>query len=160
MSKEKGGKPGTHNPGLNGIDIRLLGPDDAAVLNHVRSDTFDNTIIPEQAQAFLSSPLHKIVVGLQQGEVIALASGVMMFHPDKPPAFFIAEVGVHETVQRRGIGRAVTKMLIKAARADGSCGIWVATEDDNTAARGLYNDLGARETSGVVVYDWDGAMDD
>lgn len=147
-------------PGLTGIEIRLLGPGDTAVLENVRPGTFDHSIIPAQAQAFLDSALHKIVVALDQGQVIALASGVMMFHPDKPPIFFIAEVGVHDDFQRRGIGRAATQVLIDAARADGSCGIWLATEADNKAARGLYRDMNARETGDVVVYDWDGAMDD
>lgn len=148
------------NIGLTGVEIRLLGPDDAAVLDNIRPDTFDHAIIPAQAQAFLDSALHRITVALDRGQVIAMASGVMMFHPDKQPAFFKAEVGVNQDFQRRGIGRAVTKTLIDAARAGGSCGIWVATEADNQAARGLYTDLGARATGGVVIYDWDGAMDD
>lgn len=160
MSGETGDTTLPTNGGLKNIEIRLLGPGDAAVLDNVRPDTFDHAIIPAQALAFVTSPLHKIVVALDQGQVIALASGVMMFHPDKEPVFFINEVGVHEDFQRRGIGRAVTQALIDAARADGSSGIWLATEVDNKAARGLYCGLGARKTSGVVVYDWDGAMDD
>ena len=160
MSGETGDTTPPPDTSLKNIEIRLLGPDDAAVLDNVRPDTFDHAIIPAQALAFVTSPLHKIAVAMDQGQVIALASGVMMFHPDKRPIFFIAEVGVHDDFQRRDIGRAVTQALIDAARADGPGGIWLATETDNDAARGLYSGLGARETSGVVVYDWDGAMDD
>ena len=49
--------------------------------------------------------------------------------------------------------------LIRLVRARGCVGIWLATERNNAAARGLYRKLDARETEGIVVYDWDGAMD-
>ena len=38
--------------------------------------------------------------------------------------------------------------------------IWLATETDNQPARAIFNKLNARETQSVVVYDWDGVMDD
>ena len=47
---------------------------------------------------------------------------------------------------------------MERARARGCKGIWLATETDNIAARALYRRLGADETTGIVVYDWDGAM--
>ena len=143
-----------------GVEIRLLGPGDAPVLANVHPDTFDNAVIPAQARAFLASPLHRIVVALDRGQVIGMATGAMLLHPDKAPAFFINEVGVADDFRRRGIGRQLTRALIAAARSDGARGIWLATEDDNMAARGLYAGLGARVTRGIVVYDWDGAMDD
>jgi ribosomal protein S18 acetylase RimI-like enzyme len=49
--------------------------------------------------------------------------------------------------------------LLAIARSRGCKGIWVATEGDNSAARALYAKAGARMTDGIVVYDWDGAMD-
>ena len=32
--------------------------------------------------------------------------------------------------------------------------IWLGTESDNEPARALYRKLGARETEGLVIYDW------
>ncbi len=142
------------------IQIQVLGRDDMAVLEDIRPDTFDNPIIPEQAKAFLASDLHKIVVALDQGQVIGMASGVFMLHPDKEPAFFINEVGVHKDYQRCGIGLRLARALLVLVKADGDPDIWLATEDNNAAARGLYRSLGARETTGIVVYDWGHAMDE
>ncbi len=143
-----------------GIEIRALGPEDAAVLENVRPDTFDGPIIPKQLCAFLTSDLHRIVVALEGDLVIGMATGLTMLHPDKEPTFFINEVGVHDDYRRRGIGRRLTTVLMQIARAGGDVGVWLATGQDNVAARGLYRDLGARETGGVVVYDWGGVMDE
>jgi ribosomal protein S18 acetylase RimI-like enzyme len=140
--------------------IRHLGPDDLELLLATPEGVFDRDILPDQARAFLADPLHHIVAALAEGKVIAMATGTVLLHPDKPPAFFIAEVGTHEKWQRRGIATRMTEALIAVARAKGCLGIWLATESENAPARALYRKLGARETSGIVVYDWDGAMDD
>ena len=62
-------------------------------------------------------------------------------------------------MRKLGIGSALVERLLNVARARGCQGIWLATEADNFAARALYRTVGARETGGIVVYDWDGAMD-
>ena len=139
------------------VTYRRLGPDDAGVLNGTAA--FDNPVDPVQAGAFLAHPDHEIVVAIDEGVVIGFASGAELLHPDKPPSFFIAEVGVDETHQRRGIAAELVERLVSVARERGCQGVWVATEEDNEAARALYRRVGARETGGVVVYDWDGAMD-
>ncbi|SMX23807.1 GNAT family N-acetyltransferase [Boseongicola aestuarii] len=140
---------------MNPITIRNLGPEDAHVLERVRDGVFDDPIDPSWAFGFLATRVNEIVVALDQGEVIGFASGTVLMHPDKPFSFFVNEVGVHEDYQRRGIATRLMNRLCDLARDRGCEGIWVATEDDNDAARGLYRSLGARETSGVVVFDWD-----
>ena len=155
MARENGARRMAGN-----FQIRELGVGDIGVLDRVRSDTFDNPIIPEQARAFLGSEFHRIVVALDRGEVVGMATGVIMLHPDKEPAFFIIEVGVHDDYRRLGLGRRLSKALIASARAARIGGIWLATEAVNSAARGLYRDLGGRETEGVVVYDWGGVIDE
>ncbi|MGI9478620.1 MAG: GNAT family N-acetyltransferase [Hyphomicrobiaceae bacterium] len=137
--------------------IRLLTSSDLQTL--LDSDAFDNDVDMIQARAFLSSENHKIVGAIKSGELIGFASGVILLHPDKQPMLFIAEVGVNEEYQRRGIGADLTNTLIQVARDVGCQGIWVATEADNSAARGLYRKLEANETNDIVVYDWDGAME-
>lgn len=69
------------------------------------------------------------------------------------------EVDVTPKQQQRGIATVLCQKLIEIARQRGCKGIWLATEDDNVAARALYRKLDARETAGIVVYDWDGVMD-
>jgi len=141
------------------ITLRHLGPDDLDLLLGVPEGLFDNPIRPDQAQAFLADPLHEMVLAIEGSAVVGMASGQVMLHPDKPPAFFVAEVGVRESHQRQGIATRLCERVLMIARARGCEGIWLATEGDNMAARSLYKTLGARETEGIAVYDWDGAMD-
>jgi ribosomal protein S18 acetylase RimI-like enzyme len=99
------------------------------------------------------------VFALAGDRVVGFASGTVLRHPDKQPALFVNEVGVAEDVRQQGIGTTLCMALFATAREIGCQGIWLATESDNAAARALYRRLNARETGGIVVYDWDGAMD-
>jgi len=142
------------------ITLRRLGPDDLEMLLAVPAGLFDNPVLEEQAAAFLADPLHEMIVAMADGQVVGMASGQVMYHPDKPPAFFIAEVGVRDAYQRGGIAARMCAALKEVAKARGCEGIWVATEADNAPARALYRSLDARETPDIVVYDWDDrAMD-
>ncbi|MEJ8561239.1 GNAT family N-acetyltransferase [Yoonia sp. GPGPB17] len=141
------------------ITLRRLGPDHLDLLLAVEDGLFDNAIRPDQAEAFLNDPLHELVLAFDGDRVVGMASGQILLHPDKPPAFFVAEVGVHDDYLRQGIGKQMCAKLCDIARARGCEGIWLATEEDNVPARALYRSLDARETKGIVVYDWDGAMD-
>lgn len=142
------------------VTIRRLTPVDLPLLVSVQDDIFDAPVRPDQARAFLSDPGHDLIAALSDAGIVGFASGAVVLHPDKAPAYFIAEVGTHPAFQRRGIGRRMVSALIDRARARGCEGIWLATDSDNSAARALYRRLGARETEGIVVCDWDGAMDD
>ena len=141
------------------ITLRRLGPDDAATLIAVPEGLFDNPVRPDQARVFPADAHNMMALAFAGDLAVGMASGQVMLHPDKPPAFFINEVGVRESHQRRGIGKRLCQDLIAWARERGCEGIWLATEEDNAAARALYRALEARETGGIVVYDWDGAMD-
>ena len=141
------------------ITLHLMGPDDLERLMAVDEGLFDNPVRPDQASAFLNDPAHLMVMAFAGGEAVGMATGQVMLHPDKAPAFFIAEVGTRDDWQRQGIAKQMCARLIEEARKRGCEGIWLATEEDNTAARALYRSLEARETGGIVVYDWDGAMD-
>jgi ribosomal protein S18 acetylase RimI-like enzyme len=136
------------------ITLRVLGPDDLDVLVGVDEGLFDNAILSDQARAFLDDPLHQIVLAFAGDHVVGMATGIEMYHPDKPPAFFIAEVGVRDAYQRQGIAKRLCDALTQVAKARGCDGIWVATDSDNGPARALYASLGARETGDVVIYDW------
>ena len=137
------------------ITLRRLGPDDLNLLLNVAAGLFDHAIKPEQAKAFLNDPLHEMVLAFDGQTAVGMVSGQVLLHPDKPPAFFINEVGVREAFRRQGIAKQMTTRLIDIAKARGCVGVWLATEGDNAPARGLYSALGARETPDVVVYDWD-----
>ncbi|WP_333715033.1 GNAT family N-acetyltransferase [Yoonia sp.] len=140
------------------ITLHLMGPDDLARLLAVAEGVFDNPVRADQAQAFLDDPAHVLVMAYAGDQAVGMATGQVMLHPDKAPAFFVAEVGVRDEWQRQGIARRMCARLLDVARARGCEGIWLATEADNVAARALYRSLDARETGDIVVYDWDGAM--
>ncbi len=131
------------------MEVRLLGPEDEAVLAHVADDVFDNPVLPELAREFLRDPRHHIAVALVDGQVVGFASGVHYVHPDKPAQLWVNEVGVSPDHQGRGIGRAVLQRLLAAGR-DHRCEVaWVLTDRSNAAARALYGALGGREGAGT-----------
>ncbi len=142
---------------MEGITIRQLGPADLDLLLSVPDGLFDEAVIPEQARAFLNEPLHEIVLAFDGDLVVAMATGAILLHPDKPPSFFINEVGTRDSHLRRGIASALTARLMEIARDRGCQGIWLATEPDNIAALGLYRKLGGQEEP-VVAFGWDDAF--
>lgn len=140
------------------ITLRRLGPDDLDILLDIPVGLFDFSVDATQAKAFLADPLHVLVLAFDGSFAVAMASGNVMLHPDKPPAFFINEVGVREAYRRRGIGRAVTEKIMQIARERGCKGIWLGTENDNAPAIALYRSLAGAEFPGVY-FGWDGAFD-
>ena len=128
------------------LEIRVLGSNDEAVLERVADDVFDHAIDPAAAATFLADPRHHIAVAIDDGWVVGFASGVHYLHPDKPrPELFVNEVGVAESHQRRGIGKAVLSALLAHGKALG-CGVaWVLTDRDNVAAMRLYESAGGTE---------------
>lgn len=139
------------------MQVRLLDAGDAALI--LQSPAFDAPAGKSRTAAFLADQNHLIAGAVRDGVLIGFASGAILLHPDKPPFLFINEVGVEDAFRRRGIGRRLCDVLMTAARLRGCRGTWLATETDNEAARALYRSLDGRETEGIVVYDWDGAMD-
>ncbi|MGY6412160.1 MAG: N-acetyltransferase family protein [Alkalilacustris sp.] len=137
--------------------IRLLGPDDLPLLLAVPPGMFDHPVKPEQARAFLNSPLHALGLALAGGEAVAFASGTILLHPDKPPALFVKELGTREGHRRRGHGRAVLGALIAHAQARGCQGVWLGTEPGNAAMIALCRSLGAEELP-FLGFGWDGAF--
>ncbi|WP_196260261.1 GNAT family N-acetyltransferase [Pelagibacterium limicola] len=136
------------------IEIKLLGPGDIALLLRADTDVFDNPIDPALAKAYLEHPDYLIVLALEGDAVVGMASGLYYFHPDKPREFFVNEVGVADRAQRRGIGKAVTRALLEAARVRGADYAWVGTENDNLPAKALYEAIGGRG-QGMAYYEFD-----
>ena len=143
---------------MGAITFHLLTADTAPLL--MGANVFDNPVDQNQLDAFVADHGHQMFFAMQSGEVVGMASGNILLHPDKEPIFFINEIGVTENMRNRGIATDLTLRLMDLAREKGCRGIWLATESDNLAARALYKKLKARETEAVVVYDWDGAMDE
>ena len=134
------------------IAIKVLGPDDAALLENVAPGVFDGALVPELATEFLADRRHHIVVALDGGTVVGFASGVHYVHPDKPAELWINEVGVDDAHQGRGIARRIMTRMLDLGRELGCRAAWVGTEKDNVAARRLYASVGGTEEPDTVVY--------
>lgn len=127
------------------VIVRLLGPHDAPILDNVAPGVFDNAVDARWTAEFLADPRHHLAVALDGARVVGMASGVHYFHPDKAPEFWVNEVGVAPSHQRRGIGRQLLQALLARARDIGSREAWVGTEVTNAAARRLYRAAGGEE---------------
>uniref|UniRef100_A0A832HZN0 GNAT family N-acetyltransferase n=1 Tax=Eiseniibacteriota bacterium TaxID=2212470 RepID=A0A832HZN0_UNCEI len=137
------------------IEVRLMDAAEAAVLNRVDPDVFDHAVQPRLAAQFLSSSGGLLAVAIHDGVVVGMATGMAYVHPDKPLQLFINEVGVSARYRRRGLGARLVRALLDHARRIGCAEAWVATEEDNAAARRLYEALGGREDEArAVVYTW------
>ncbi|HEX9940224.1 MAG TPA: GNAT family N-acetyltransferase [Longimicrobium sp.] len=136
------------------IDIRMLGPDDATVLQRVADDVFDHAVDPRWAAAFLADARHHMLVALDDGVVVGMVSAVDYVHPDKAPQLWINEVGVAPSHQRRGIARRLLDAMLAHGRTLGCTEAWLGTEDDNEAANALYRSAGSKPEP-FVLYSFD-----
>jgi ribosomal protein S18 acetylase RimI-like enzyme len=137
------------------VDVRLLGPGDAPVLERVAPDVFDHAVDARLAEEFLADPRHHIAVALDDGVVVGFASGVDYVHPDKPRELWVNEVGVAPSHRGQGIGRRVVDALLAHARTLGCRAAWVLTDVDNAAARALYRAAGGVEAEGdTIMVEW------
>jgi len=92
-----------------------------------------------------------MAVALVSGKVVGMASAVHYVHPDKPPEFWVNEVGVAPTHQGQGIGKQLLRALLAHGRAVGCSEAWLGTEEGNVVARRLYAAVGGDEEPMVYV---------
>jgi aminoglycoside 6'-N-acetyltransferase I len=124
-------------------DVRLLGPQEASLLESVAPGVFDNAVDPRWTAEFFADARHHLAVALDGGMVVGMASAVHYVHPDKAPQLWINEVGVAPTHQGRGIGRQLIDRLVGRATELGCTEAWVLTDRANTVAQRLYEGAGS-----------------
>jgi ribosomal protein S18 acetylase RimI-like enzyme len=138
------------------IEIVKLSAANALLLEHPGVDVFDCAIDPQQLAKFVSDPRHVMVLAVEAGMVVGMASGVEYFHPDKRPQMWINEVGVAATHRRRGIGRALTVALIGEAKSRGCVYVWLGTNSDNDAGKACFGSVpGVEGAQPFLLYEWD-----
>lgn len=134
------------------IEVRMLAASETQVLERIDPDVFDGPVHAHLVREFLQDPRHHLAVALDDSStVVGMASGLHYVHPDKESQFFINEVGVADRELGRGIGTLLMQTLLAHARALGCTEAWVATEQDNTAARALYRKAGGKEAPEPIV---------
>jgi ribosomal protein S18 acetylase RimI-like enzyme len=119
-------------------EVRLVGPDDAALFDHVAEDVFDEPVDRARLAAYLAEPGHHMVVAIHGGVIVGQTAAVVHRHPDKPSELYIDEVGVAPEFRRRGIARRMLESMLDHGKSIGCEEAWVGTEPDNLPARGLY----------------------
>jgi aminoglycoside 6'-N-acetyltransferase I len=137
-----------------GAEIRLLGPDDAWVLQQVGPDVFDNPVDQRLTAQFLADPRHHIIVAIDAGYVIGMITAVDYIHPDKAPQLWINEVGVAKSHRWHGIGRLLLDAMLAHGSALACTEAWLGTEIDNLPARALYESDGTMPED-FVLYSFD-----
>jgi ribosomal protein S18 acetylase RimI-like enzyme len=133
------------------MEIRLLRPSDAALLADAAEGVFDHPIDPRWSTEFLADPRHHLMVAIDEGRVVGMASGVHYVHPDKAPELWVNEVGVSAEHRGRGVGRRIVTELLAHGRALGCSEAWLLTDPQNAAARRMYAAAGGVETREQVL---------
>jgi ribosomal protein S18 acetylase RimI-like enzyme len=106
------------------------------------SDLLDSPAREDATRRFLDQPDHHLLVAYLDGDPVGMVSGVELTHPDKGAEMFLYELGVAEGFRGRGIGRRLVAALADLAREAGCYGMWVLTDDENTAALAAYRAAG------------------
>ena len=133
------------------IEIKVLGPNDEAVLQYIAPEVFDKPIESHLVAEFLHDDRHHLAVVLDGNLIVGFASGVTYVHPDKPLELWINEVGVSSSYRKQGIGKRVIQALLEVGRAAGCREAWVLTDRSNAAANHLYKSIGGTEDPGDTI---------
>ena len=126
------------------IELKRLGPQDAAVLDRVEPDVFDEPVDVKRLAAYLTEPNHFMIVAIADGVVVGQCAAVIHRHPDKVTELYIDEVGVAESSRQQGIAKRMLDEMFALGKSLGCKEAWVGTEHDNGAARRLYESRGAK----------------
>ena len=106
------------------------------------AEAFDNHVLPDETTRFLDDDRHLLLLGYVGDRPAGFVSAVEVFHPDKQSELFLNEIGVMERDRRRGVARALIDELRRVGRELGCAGMWVLTDETNTAAMNLYASTG------------------
>jgi ribosomal protein S18 acetylase RimI-like enzyme len=135
------------------MEIRALGPgDDDAVV--AASALFDGPAKADATRSFLHDDRHHLLIAYDVDQPVGFVSGVEVTHPDKGTEMFLYELAVEDEHQRRGIGSALVRRLGDIAKERGCYGMWVITDDTNTAALATYQSAGGEPERDQVVLVW------
>lgn len=136
-----------------GFSIRDAGPgDEATVVDLIQelavTTDYPTTVDEHYVRHFLASPVSGVLLALDDGAPVGLAS-----YATVPGLFHAADSGIIEAVvvtegrRGEGIGRLLVQAVIEVLELAGCAEISVSTGLGNEAAQQLYRELGLTETS-------------
>ncbi|MET3663958.1 GNAT family N-acetyltransferase [Caulobacter sp. 1776] len=115
----------------------------AGLLETIAEDVFDADIDARRLATYLESPGHLMVVAVRGNQVIGQVAAYVHGHPDRAPDLYIDNLGVAPPFQRRGVARRLVEEVLAWGKTLGCDQAWIVTDTENTAARALYEGLGA-----------------
>jgi ribosomal protein S18 acetylase RimI-like enzyme len=138
--------------GQNDVVILRVSPADAAVLEDAARRFAGR---PDGAAAFARSPGTLAFVAVEGAEVQGWCWGYLLARPDGPDMLYLHELEVAEHWRRRGVGRGLLRSFMEAGVRLGATKMFLTTGESNTAARALYESMGAGlATQGPTVNYW------
>jgi len=138
------------------MQVRLLkSGDDALHIEAVRLLNDEAEMSEERSAELLREPTYFFLVALSDlGEIMGRVYGNVI-HRFGQTDLLLYEVDVVEAHHRKGVGRAMLEFLKGYCAEKGYREMWVLTEGDNQAARGLYASAGGVEVDyPTVMYDF------
>jgi ribosomal protein S18 acetylase RimI-like enzyme len=136
-------------------------PDDVAIRPALTAEEIfaaspllDSPALADATARFLDEPGHHLLVAYVGSEPAGIVSGVELTHPDKGTEMFLYELGVAERHRGRGIGPRLVTALADLARESGCYGMWVLTDDANTAALAVYRACGGVDDAAQRMLTW------
>jgi GNAT superfamily N-acetyltransferase len=135
------------------ISIRDAGPgDEQDVVDLIQelavTTDYPTTVDEHYVRHFLASPVSGVLLALDDGAPVGLAS-----YATVPGLFHAADFGLIEAVvvtegrRGEGIGRLLVQAVVEVLELAGCAEISVSTGADNEVAQKLYCDLGLTEAS-------------
>ncbi len=90
----------------------------------------------------MEDPATIAFVALESREVIGWVWGMRQRHAGGYSQVQLYEIGVVERLRKRGVGRALLTAFRDLAVAEGHRRMWLFTDEDNAAAKALYEATG------------------
>lgn len=135
--------------------VRRADPDDAEAIGRLLHDFNTEFDEPTPGPAKLAERIREL---LEEGKTLVLLAGsgpdgvaVLRFRPSIWTAgleCYLAELYVVPGKRGGGLGRALMTTAIETARQEGADYMGLGTEEDDTAARALYESLGFSNRGG------------
>ena len=117
------------------------------VLSVVAEEEFDGDVEPRLVDELLPTPGHLVVVAVRDGVVIGQVQGYVHRHLDAEAELYIDNLGITPTVRRQGVASGLLEAILEWGTEVGCDQAWIVTEPDNDAANGLYQSIGADQSS-------------
>jgi ribosomal protein S18 acetylase RimI-like enzyme len=133
------------------VRILLLIPGDEDLLIAATRLLNDVEIGREKATQLLADPTYVHAVALNdRGDIMSRVYGHVLQRHDSTD-LLLYEVDTDEKYRRLGAARAIVDFLGALCRERGYGEMWVLTEEDNVAARALYEGAGGEEEGSPAV---------